>query len=163
MCARCGIHCLILINRIGYGREWQLRVIAMAVDGLGTPVTRSPPSNECQDSMDIMAQIQEACTRISPQRRASHLWLGVIMERKQPGHTTVMTSSIGNIFRITGPLCRWIPLTRASDTEVWCFLLVWWFGTPSRSLCRHCNDRWAREYTYTSLSIFHCIYRGEVL
>ena len=40
----------------------------------------------------------------------------------------MMTSSNGNIFRITGPLCReftshrWIPLTKASDVELWCFL-----------------------------------------
>ena len=39
-----------------------------------------------------------------------------------------ITSSIGNIFRVTGPLCgeftghRWIPLTKASDAELWCFL-----------------------------------------
>ena len=35
----------------------------------------------------------------------------------------MMTSSNGNIFRITGPLCgeltgyRWIPLTKASDVS----------------------------------------------
>ena len=40
----------------------------------------------------------------------------------------MMTSSNGNIFRVTGPLCeeftghRWIPLTKASDAELWCFL-----------------------------------------
>ena len=40
-----------------------------------------------------------------------------------------MTSSNGNIFRVTGPLWgestghRWIPLTKASDAELWCFLL----------------------------------------
>ena len=40
----------------------------------------------------------------------------------------MMTSSKGNIFRVTGPLCgeftghRWIPLTKASDVELWCFL-----------------------------------------
>ena len=34
----------------------------------------------------------------------------------------------GNIYRVTGPLCgeftghRWIPLTKASDAELWCFL-----------------------------------------
>ena len=39
-----------------------------------------------------------------------------------------MTSSNGNIFRVTGPLCveftgqRWIPRTKASDAEHWCFL-----------------------------------------
>ena len=40
----------------------------------------------------------------------------------------MMTSSNGDIFRVTGPLCgeftghQWIPLTKASDTELWCFL-----------------------------------------
>ena len=39
----------------------------------------------------------------------------------------LMTSSNGNIFRVTGHLCgeftghRWIPLTKASDAELWCF------------------------------------------
>ena len=38
------------------------------------------------------------------------------------------TSSSGNLFRVTGPLCgeftryRWIPLTKSSDAELWCFL-----------------------------------------
>ena len=67
------------------------------------------------------------------------------------------TSSNGNIFRVTGPLCgeftghRWIPLTKASEAELWCF--IWcaleqrlskhsrcrWFETPSFSLWRRCN------------------------
>ena len=40
----------------------------------------------------------------------------------------MMTSSNGNIFRVTWPLWgesishRWIPLTKASDAELWCFL-----------------------------------------
>ena len=40
----------------------------------------------------------------------------------------LMTSSNGNIFRVTGHLCgeftgpRWIPHTKASDAELWCFL-----------------------------------------
>ena len=40
----------------------------------------------------------------------------------------MMTSSNGNIFRVTGPLCgqftgdRWLPLTKASEAERWCFL-----------------------------------------
>ena len=42
-----------------------------------------------------------------------------------------MTPSNGNIFRITGPLCgeftghQWIPLTKASDTELWFFSFIW--------------------------------------
>ena len=45
--------------------------------------------------------------------------------------TLTMTSSYGNIFRATGPLWeestghRWIPLTKASDAELWCYL---WSG-----------------------------------
>ena len=40
----------------------------------------------------------------------------------------IMTSSNENIVRVTGPLCgeftgpRWIPRTKASDAELWCFL-----------------------------------------
>ena len=43
-------------------------------------------------------------------------------------HATMMTSSNGNIFRVTGHLCgeftghRWIPRTKASDAELCCFL-----------------------------------------
>ena len=67
-----------------------------------------------------------------------------------------MTSSNGNIFCITGPLCveftshRWISRTKASDAELWCILWSankrlnkqswgWWFEMPSHSLWRHCN------------------------
>ena len=41
---------------------------------------------------------------------------------------SMMTSSNGKIFRVTGHLCgeftglRWIPRTKASDAELWCFL-----------------------------------------
>ena len=44
----------------------------------------------------------------------------------------MMTSSNGNIFLVTGSLCgeftghRWIPLTKAIDAELWCFL--WFFA-----------------------------------
>ena len=46
-------------------------------------------------------------------------------------HVSMMTSSNGNTFRVTGPLCgeitdqRWILRTKASDAELWCFL---WFA-----------------------------------
>ena len=58
-----------------------------------------------------------------------------------------------HIFRVTGHLCgeftghRWIPNTKASDAELWCFLWClskqlwgWWFETLSRPLWRRCND-----------------------
>ena len=67
----------------------------------------------------------------------------------------MMTSSNANIFRVTGSLCgeftghRWIPRTKVSDAELWCFFDLglnkrlhkqsWgrWFETPSRSLWRN--------------------------
>ena len=70
----------------------------------------------------------------------------------------MMTSSNGNIFRVTGHLCgeftglRWIPRTKASDAELWCFLWSvpdkrlskqswgWWLETQSGSLWRHSNE-----------------------
>ena len=69
----------------------------------------------------------------------------------------MMKLSNGNIFHVTDPLCgeftghRWIPLTKASGAELWCFLLsVYeqmveqarrrWFETLSHSLWCHCNE-----------------------
>ena len=69
----------------------------------------------------------------------------------------MMTSTNGIIFRVTGLVWgestghRWVvPLTKASDTELWCFLRLnkrlnkqsWcrWFETPSGSLWRHRYD-----------------------
>ena len=95
----------------------------------------------------------------------------------------MMTSSNGNIFRVTGHLCgeftgpRWIPCTKASDTELWCFfdlrpkkLLTkqswgWWFETPSHPLWRHRNEiahlfqmpKWYKKY----LSEVECMWHGS--
>ena len=59
-------------------------------------------------------------------------------------HGIILTSSNENIFCVTGPLWgeytghRWIPLTKASDAELWYFL---WFETQLRSMWRHhCKD-----------------------
>ena len=52
----------------------------------------------------------------------SHIWAAA--PREIPTSTkqcdNMMTSSNGNISHVTGPL--WIPLTNASDAELWCFL-----------------------------------------
>ena len=69
----------------------------------------------------------------------------------------MMTSSNGNIFRVTGHLSReftgprWIPRTKASDAGLWYFLCVWindWvnnreagdFWDAIDPLRRYCND-----------------------
>ena len=47
---------------------------------------------------------------------------------KQRNFHCMLTSSNGNIFRVTGLLCgeftgsRWIPRTKTSEAELWCFL-----------------------------------------
>ena len=53
-------------------------------------------------------------------------WL--IWDQFSRNHIIMMTPSNRNIFHVTGPLCgeftgdRWIPRTKASDVELWCFL-----------------------------------------
>ena len=72
---------------------------------------------------------------------------------------SMMTSSNGNIFRVTGPLWgkftgrRVLPHTKASDAELWGFFNLrlnkrfskrswgWWFETQSRSLWRYYNAK----------------------
>ena len=89
-----------------------------------------------------------------------------------PTDLRMMTSSNGNIFRVTGPLWgeftgnRWIPLTKASDAELWCSLCsgleqrlskpsrCLWFETPSRPLWRHCNGQsWQSQMSWRKICI----------
>ena len=85
----------------------------------------------------------------------------------------MMMSSNGNIFRVTGPLCgeftghRWIPLTKASDVELWCFLwsVPWINNREAGDLRRHCANYdvivmvsihlQIRLWTYNRYSIAH--------
>ena len=78
-------------------------------------------------------------------------------------YPTMMTSSNGNIFRVTGPLCgefngyRWIPLKKpvTRSVDVFCLCLNkrlskqswgWWFETQSRPWWRH-NNVWGNITT----------------
>ena len=87
----------------------------------------------------------------------------------------MMTSSNGNIFRVTGHLCgkftgpRWISHTKASDAELWCSFDMrpnirlskqswgWWFETPPQSLWRHRNvhQMSAGLHSYCILSVMN--------
>ena len=83
-----------------------------------------------------------------PPRKFVHyswLWIhdDVIKWKHFPRHWPFVRESTGQ---------RWIPLTKASDAELWCFLYRslnkrlskqsrrQWFETTSRSLWRHCNE-----------------------
>ena len=62
--------------------------------------------------------------------------------------TAMMTSSNGNIFRVTGHLCReftgprWIPRTKASDAELWCFL----WSAPKKRLSKQSWGWWSETH-----------------
>ena len=77
----------------------------------------------------------QAIIRINaePFRWRIYVALGEYEWIRNPQNTSIvtyrmMTSPNRNIFRVTGPLRgeftghRWIPLTKASDAEIWCFL-----------------------------------------
>ena len=70
----------------------------------------------------------------------SHFPANVVMGRRQQ---TMVTSSNGNIFRVTRPLCeefigpRRIPLTKASDVGFWCFILC----APEQTLIKQPRRR----------------------
>ena len=63
-------------------------------------------------------------------------------------------------FRVTGPLCReftghrWIPLTKASDAEFWCFFLFFWVWTKGWVNNRDAGDlrRRCAHYDVTVMS-----------
>ena len=94
-------------------------------------------------NLDVMLMTNGSSVRLPNYQQRPQCW------------KLMMTSSNGNILRVTGPLCgkftghRWIPLT--SDAELWYFFdlclnkrlskqsLGWWFETSSRSLWRHCD------------------------
>ena len=60
-----------------------------------------------------------------------------------------MTSSNGIIFHVTGPLCgkftghRWIPRTKASDSELWCFFFDL---RLNKQLSKQSWDWWLRPH-----------------
>ena len=72
----------------------------------------------------LLRPILRSVNHIFP-RKESHLSRAEILTS-----CTMMTSSNGNIFRETGPFVRgihrsrWIPRTKASDAELWCFLMI---------------------------------------
>ena len=95
--------------------------------------------------------------KIGPKQSQTQITLRIFIITAFSVDKSMMTSSNGNIFRVTGHLCgeftglRWIPRTKASDAELWCFLWFvpdkrlskqswgWWFETQSGSLWRHSN------------------------
>ena len=78
----------------------------------------------------------------------------------------MMTSSNGNIFRVTGPLCgeftghRWIPHTKASDAELWCFWSAPWISGWVNN--REAGD-WRRHRAYYDVIVIYWIIMYELI
>ena len=97
-----------------------------------------------------------------------YLRLYVVLRYVGPFHYDMMTSSNGNISRVTGPLCGEFtgpgefptqrPVTRSLDVFFDLRLnkrlskqpVGWWFETPSWSLWRQCNEKrpWYHNNTH---------------
>ena len=78
-----------------------------------------------------------------------------------------MTSSNGNIFRVTGHLCgeftgpQWIPHTKASDAELWCTVFyLKFFEHPSFGQVAHeiYPSEWKVHSSEISITIMYCWY-----
>ena len=100
-----------------------------------------------QNKHNILQTVYIADSGFAPSQWETALWLY---------HPFMMTSSNGNIFRVSGHLwgeftgSRWLPRTKASDAERVFFDLCrnkrlskqswgWWFETLSCPLWRHCD------------------------
>ena len=91
---------------------------------------------------------------------------------KVPSSFVMMTSSNGNIFRVTGPLCGNSMVTGEFPTQrpvTWSFDVFfdlrlnkqsrgWWFETPSRSLWRHCNVLFWFYHQLLMILVYPCSY-----
>ena len=90
------------------------------------------PTNACQRQITHwpLDETGNSCRSLFPQMMPSSENVAYWFQSHNSIFMTVhkMTSSNGNIFRITGPVCgeltghRWIPRTKTSDAELWCFL-----------------------------------------
>ena len=79
----------------------------------------------------------------------------------------MMTSSYGNIFHVTDPLYReftgnrWIPLTKARDVELWCFL---WSAPWINGWINNCDAGDLRHHRahYDIIVMYRCDTNVEV-
>ena len=92
---------------------------------------------------------------------------------RYPQHTgrksniAMVTSSNGNIFRVTGHLCgeftgrRWIPHTKTSDAELWCFFICVWINDREADDLRRYRAHYGvtvmQSYCFHVESFFSCL------
>ena len=87
-------------------------------------------SEICQRQQTLSTYFHTSCKSDFIWRQYRH-WLTA---ERSLENICLMTSSNGNIFRVTGHLCGeftghgWIPHTKASDAELWCFFICAWIN-----------------------------------
>ena len=93
-------------------------------------------SHECAELLEVLSYMIVYVLKFKPLYRSGTLdtcivgYLAIVqaVNSQIKDKHSMMTSSNGNIFRVIGHLWgeftghRWIPLTKASDAELWCFL-----------------------------------------
>ena len=105
------------------GTSLSYMVNAMATDVLASPGTGISVVMMHDNSYSGHEFEEWSGAKRTPQSVAGELTNDYVMS-----YSCMMTSPNGNIFRVTGHLCgeftgpRWIPHTKASGAELWCFL-----------------------------------------
>ena len=121
-----GVHCRYVLN-LSHDRAWQDN------ESRHDQITPYPPTGATHASGGYCDSRYLRYTAVAVTENQS--WR-LVSENERSNFTTcplqlipfMMTSSNGNIFRVTGPLrgeftgLRWIPRTKASDAELWYFL-----------------------------------------
>ena len=119
-------------------------------------IERAPWWPPMRDEYQIKRQFWDKTILHSPCRQNGYLPTSKETSAYGAGPQPIymMTSSNGNIFRVTGHLCgeitghRWRPVTRSFDVSFDLRLNKrlskqswgWWFETPSCPLWCHCNE-----------------------
>ena len=102
-------------------------------------------------SLFTLSQNNPACNIVSFNQVQVRLWYNFSQSTSwitRDSNHIMMTSSNGNIFRVAGSLCgeftgpRWIPYSKASDTELWCFL----WSSLNKRLSKYSWGWWLRRH-----------------
>ena len=140
-----------LLNRLFRRRSkktLKLRATGLCVGNSPGPVNsphKGPVTRKMFPFDDVIMQYSWHCL-LSPFKSSVHPVIASNVSCTNPVFimTTMMTSSNGNIFRVTGHLCgeftgpRWIPRKKTSDAELWCFLWSWVNNHGAGDLRRYC-------------------------
>ena len=110
--------------------------------------------NELKDSVSFSPSIKDSIVCLARDPRQYATFVAMVM----------MSSSNGTIFRVIGPLWGestghwWIPITKASDAELWCFL---WFAS-NKLLAKQSGRRHRAHHDVSTMGpVYWALFRQE--